>query len=376
MIRVEATMPRGTGRRCSCALRVVFVSALALSVTGLSAVRAGAAEDTPELGAAPGRLSMQFHAVDVRTAHLGGNFRSHGSRQHPLHQLDEPLLHLANLVGNDLRRARRLVDVEVAVEVDFVADLAYLLVLLVAYVGVDVGVWHMRQHLALHVSLQVLGQRDVLGVTQVWVVGPLSLLQFESANSAFPASGWTRPGIGNPIGSYLSWRGVCLGFMDQANVLNRYDVQQHWWSENNLEVGSYQQPAFLCPSSPSIEPKLVVPSKTPRPALALNKALATTDYEAIMGVRPSLDATKYNASNRFSIMYRDSRTKFSHITDGSSNTIMVLESSGRPAVYRRGKQKADVWNEQGIGWSDSESAFSIAGFSSGGFPEGTSPNPI
>jgi type IV pilus assembly protein PilQ len=68
MIRVEATKPRGTGRRCSCALRVVFVSALALSVTGLSAVRAGAAEDTPELGAAPGRLSMQFHAVDVRTA--------------------------------------------------------------------------------------------------------------------------------------------------------------------------------------------------------------------------------------------------------------------------------------------------------------------
>ena len=198
----------------------------------------------------------------------------------------------------------------------------------------------------------------------------LSLLQFESANSAFPASGWTRPGIGNPSGSYLSWRGVCLGFMDQANVLNRYDLQQHWWSENNLEVGSYQQPVFLCPSSPSIEPKLVVSPKAPRPALALDKGMATTDYEALMGVRPSIDATKYNTSNRFSVLHRDSRTKFSQITDGSSNTIMVLESSGRPAVYRRGKQKADAWNEQGIGWIDSESAFSLDGSSADGAAEG------
>ncbi len=198
----------------------------------------------------------------------------------------------------------------------------------------------------------------------------LSLLQFESANSAFPASGWTRPGLGNPSGSYLSWRGVCLGFMEQANVLNRYDVQQHWWFQNNLQVGSLKQPTFLCPSSPAIEPVLFVPPKAPRPSLALNMPLATTDYEAIMGVRPSLDAFTYDASNRFSIMHRDSRTKFSQILDGSSNTIMVLEASGRPAVYRRGKQKFDAHNEQAIGWIDSESAFSLDGSSADGAAEG------
>lgn len=179
----------------------------------------------------------------------------------------------------------------------------------------------------------------------------LSLLQFESANSAFPASGWTRPGLGNPSGSYLSWRGVCLGFMDQANVLNRYSVQQHWWFQNNLQAVSLRQPTFLCPSSPAIEPMLVVPPKSPRPSLALSMALATTDYEAIMGVRPSLDATKYNASNRFSVMHRDSKTKFSQITDGSSNTIMVLEASGRPAVYRRGKQKKIYGMNKGLAGS-------------------------
>ena len=198
----------------------------------------------------------------------------------------------------------------------------------------------------------------------------LSLLQFESANSAFPASGWTRPGLGNPSGSYLSWRGVCLGFMDHTNVSNRYDVQRHWWFQNNLLVGSLRQPTFLCPSSPAIEPILVVPPKAPRPALALSMPLATTDYEAIMGVRPSLDAVTYNASNRFSVMHRDSRTKFSQILDGSSNTIMVLEASGRPAVYRHCKQKADSQNEQAIGWIDSESAFSLDGSSVDGAAEG------
>lgn len=198
----------------------------------------------------------------------------------------------------------------------------------------------------------------------------LALLQYESANKAFPASGWTRSGPGNPSGSYLSWRAVCLDFMEQSNTANQYNREQNWWHPFNLAIGSFRQSTFVCPSTPNLESLLQIPPKPPRPALSLTQALAITDYEAIMGVRATLDSTKYDASNRFSVMHRDSRTRFAQILDGSSNTIMVLEAAGRPAVYRRGRREHALSNEQGIGWIDSESAFSFDGSSADGTREG------
>jgi hypothetical protein len=54
--------------------------------------------------------------------------------------------------------------------------------------------------------------------------------------------------------------------------------------------------------------------------------LATTDDEAIMGVEPaSIDPNLYNAGNRFSVMYRNSQTKMTDVSNGTSNTIMVVE---------------------------------------------------
>ena len=51
---------------------------------------------------------------------------------------------------------------EVAVDVDFVPDLANKAVLLVTDVLDDERVGHMRQHLALHVRAYVLGQGEVV----------------------------------------------------------------------------------------------------------------------------------------------------------------------------------------------------------------------
>lgn len=198
----------------------------------------------------------------------------------------------------------------------------------------------------------------------------LALLNFESAYRVFPASGWTRPGPGNPSGSYLSWRVLCLSFAEQSNVAVAYDVNQHWWSDTNLEVGHQFIPTFICPSSPSLPPVSSAVPKPPRPALSLAFTLAPTDYEAVMGVRATIDTSKYDANNRFSVMHRDSRTKFSAILDGASNTTMIMETAARPFVYRRGKSFPSLANEQGICWIDSESAYSLDGASSDGTSEG------
>ena len=55
----------GAGSR---ALRALALSVLFAWMASLSAVRAGAEEVTPDVGEEPRRLSMQFHAVDIRAA--------------------------------------------------------------------------------------------------------------------------------------------------------------------------------------------------------------------------------------------------------------------------------------------------------------------
>lgn len=198
----------------------------------------------------------------------------------------------------------------------------------------------------------------------------LALLNFESVHRVFPASGWTKPGPSNPTGSYLSWRTTTLCFFEQSNISAQYNTNKNWWDATNLAVGQYSIPTFICPSTP-LQPQVTqVTAKSPRPPLTLTNGIAASDYETVMGVRPQLNVTKYDMQNRFSVMHRDSRNKFAQITDGSSNTIMVTESAARPSVHRRTGARRDLVNDQGIGWLDSESAYTLDGSSSDGALEG------
>lgn len=198
----------------------------------------------------------------------------------------------------------------------------------------------------------------------------LALLNFESIYRVFPASGSTKPGPGNPEGSFVSWRVFCLPYIERATDANFYHMNQNWWHESNLLVGSTVMPIFTCPSTPVQTPISRAVAKAPRPSLSFSIPLAGCDYETIMGVRPAIDHAKYDNNNRFSVMHRDSQTKFAAIIDGTSQTIMVSESAARPNVYRRGKSQPMLQNDQGYGWIDSESAFSLDGASSDGSREG------
>jgi len=84
---------------------------------------------------------------------------------HQASSLRQPSNHREDAVGDAFefrvdigQRARRLEDVEVAVEGDLVADLGF--------VGVDPGVGSVGQHLAFEVGLDVLAERDISGVAQ------------------------------------------------------------------------------------------------------------------------------------------------------------------------------------------------------------------
>jgi prepilin-type N-terminal cleavage/methylation domain-containing protein/prepilin-type processing-associated H-X9-DG protein len=199
----------------------------------------------------------------------------------------------------------------------------------------------------------------------------LAVLNFESAFRYYPASGWTQQSRTNPLGKFVGWRVGILPYLEHSNVQSLYRFDLNWWEDTNLAVASIPLPIFFCPSTPDQPPVLSAIPKPPRPALTINTPLGRTDYEAIQGVAAGpVNPQLYNNSNRFSVMHRNSMNSHASITDGTSNTVMVVEAAARPTVYRGRRARMDLFNDQGIGWADSEGAFSLDGASADGSVEG------
>jgi prepilin-type N-terminal cleavage/methylation domain-containing protein/prepilin-type processing-associated H-X9-DG protein len=206
----------------------------------------------------------------------------------------------------------------------------------------------------------------------------LALHNFEHIYGVFPASGWTRTGPGNPAGKYVGWRPLVLPYVEQENVRQLYNFDLNWWEGLNPTVAAVPVKVFQCPSTPSRVEVLSAVAKPPRPAMTFANPIAPTDYEAIMGVYPNainphLSVPLYNNANRYSVMYRNSTTGFAGILDGTSTTIVVVECSGRPLVYRQRMAQPGLANDQGIGWADSEGPFSLHGARADGGAEGCGP---
>ncbi|MFM7842782.1 MAG: DUF1559 domain-containing protein [Planctomycetota bacterium] len=206
----------------------------------------------------------------------------------------------------------------------------------------------------------------------------LAVHQFHDVYQTFPASGWTTVGPGNPAGKYVGWRPLLLPFVEQQNVRSLYDVNQNWWEQPNVTVASIPVNLFRCPTATRGPEVMAAIAKSPRPALIFANPVAPTDYEALMGVQPSsinphLAWPLYNSANRWSVMYRNSATRFADILDGTTQTVMIVECSSRPLVFRKRRAQLGMSNDQGICWADSEGAFSLDGASPDGAGEGCGP---
>ena len=203
----------------------------------------------------------------------------------------------------------------------------------------------------------------------------LALHNFHDSHGVFPASGWTMAGPGNPAGKYVGWRPLTLPFIEQENLQKLYDFNLDWWQGTNVPASAIPVKTYQCPAVPQRADVMSAVAHTPRPAMTFSNPIAPTDYEAIMGVQPGsinphLGSNYYNSGNRFSVMYRNSRTRMTDVQDGTSSTIMVVECGARPLVFRNRAAQSSLANDQGIGWADSEGPFSLDGSSADGSLEG------
>jgi len=154
----------------------------------------------------------------------------------------------------------------------------------------------------------------------------LSIHSYVSANNeTFPTS--TRPN-GVTTLPRISWAVAVLPFLEQGNLVKSYDLKTTWSSVANLPIAKQPIKIFQCPSS--------LERLDGDPQTGVWDIVAITDYAAITGVSPL--ATNVNTTGFAipGIIEKNKTVKIASVMDGLSNTLAIVESAGRPYLYRKG----------------------------------------
>jgi prepilin-type processing-associated H-X9-DG protein len=169
----------------------------------------------------------------------------------------------------------------------------------------------------------------------------LSLHNYMTTFGGFPPSKVSINGFQVP------WTNAILAGIEQNNVQSGYNFFKAWNDPANVAASKTTIPVFRCPSSAGPATDTVHP-------IAPNVfGGAVNDYYSITGVQS--DNPSYQGNNFLKpltgvtytvvadprldgIMKKTVITKPAAILDGMSNTLMVSECAGRPALYSMGIQ--------------------------------------
>jgi prepilin-type N-terminal cleavage/methylation domain-containing protein/prepilin-type processing-associated H-X9-DG protein len=183
-----------------------------------------------------------------------------------------------------------------------------------------------------------------------------------------------------------SWMALILPYIEQGNMAKIYNYGADYDAQANATAVSTQVKTFNCPSTPSQPRWDTTPSDDAGSTGWGTQGRAATDYSSLNAIKnfvanacPQTSSVPANASKDdpriIGVLTRDSMgggiragTSFGQITDGTSNTIIVGEDSGRPGWYGTGGQLISAGgrkpNKEG-GWADPNAAFSVDGSNAG-----------
>jgi prepilin-type N-terminal cleavage/methylation domain-containing protein/prepilin-type processing-associated H-X9-DG protein len=168
----------------------------------------------------------------------------------------------------------------------------------------------------------------------------LALHNYESANGTFPTS--TRPPGVTPL-PRISWTVAALPYIEQDNLRRNYDLNQTWDAPVNQAITSQPIKIFLCPASPN-------PNRLDGdPQSGVWNIVAVTDYAATTVVAAYANAPGAGLPG---ILQKNVPVRIANVSDGLSNTLLVVESAGRPQIYRNGRPFGTPPSQQlnGGGW--------------------------
>lgn len=180
----------------------------------------------------------------------------------------------------------------------------------------------------------------------------LALINYESTNNLFPPAA-EQVAVGNGFVKH-SWITLILPYIEQENLFRKYDKNKQWndTTQNYLVTREIIK-LLLCPVSPeSRNQKADGTSDLNAPGVS---DYATPQFVS-SGIRRNASAQIINntkiplSENIPGIIFTDANSPsfkglpLSHVTnaDGTSNTLLVVEDTARPAHYLIEKKKASV----------------------------------
>jgi prepilin-type N-terminal cleavage/methylation domain-containing protein/prepilin-type processing-associated H-X9-DG protein len=208
----------------------------------------------------------------------------------------------------------------------------------------------------------------------------LAVLNFHDSKKHLPVS--NRPG-GSTTAPRYSWSTLMLPFFEEQNIYDQYDFSQNWdhpvavapYAIPNFTLVGKRLPVFECPSVP--DDRVDGDSQFWTQAFMdwpSSQCAAPGDYAAICNVGAELAATGLvdTPLDLTGMMLRNAVCSLRQVTDGTSNTIMLAESAGRPYVYVSAQKIGDLPDHRinGGGWCRAASDFDLYGYdpATGKFP--------
>ncbi len=158
---------------------------------------------------------------------------------------------------------------------------------------------------------------------------------FHSAHNGFPPS----RGYGPPSAVYIqppdtvaamSWTRALLPYLEQENVYRAFKGNYSINAPENQGVSAMQMRVYQCPASPDPDRLHVVSAGPP----VINAAMS--DYWIYYFNIAKSDGTSGKPFFNLGVP----KTPIAAITDGTSNTIMIAEISGRPQKWVKGQMIA------------------------------------
>lgn len=219
----------------------------------------------------------------------------------------------------------------------------------------------------------------------------LGCLNYESANKHFPIGdqrdGTTRDTT-TPVA--IDWMALILPYIEQGNLAAIYNYKAHWSDPSNYPAEAVQVKIFNCPSTPhqprvdstfmempgtetgpspgppgavsdywginETDPRLIAAN----PAFFTPQEVALADAAVAAGMPADAD---FIYPQLWGILRRGrvGPCTIADITDGTSNTILCVESAGRPYHYITGQRLVGMLVPGEGRWADPNGNIKLKG---------------
>ncbi len=172
----------------------------------------------------------------------------------------------------------------------------------------------------------------------------LALHQHHDAYGKFPP-GWVQAPFIVPHGKIIQgghgFFPFLLPFLEQTALADVYRWDKRAQGPENQPVATMQLKIVQCPSA---QPDRWVTEVEDSKNYSYGGKGACTDYTGIREIDTRLVDLGLvdQPANHQGVLAQNYLTRFSEITDGASQTILVTESAGRPEMWRAGRLVPDI----------------------------------